>query len=378
METITSTYLIAADGGQSLVRNQLNIPFLGKTHELALFVIDSKTDVDLSHEEIHFSFTKNASTGLFPLKRGRWRIDGSLNKQFKTNGSLSFFDIKEKYAQLTHLDLTLQEPDWFSVFHSHQRYAETFRINRCFLVGDAAHVFSPVGAQGMNTGLQDAYNLAWKLSLVIRKKASDSLLATYNPERQLLAKNIIRHTDRAFKLVSSKSYLAKNFRLRVAPLLLKFLFPNIDKNRLLADFLFKRISQIGISYHRHASFKKVSLGRFPIKTPKPGDRLPFIKFHLNGKEVTIQDKLKQTDFQLFIFTNQAIDYSNIEETYKGILSVEVIPFNQGTALLYKKLGLRNGGYYLIRPDMYIAFRSNQSEIDGVGKFLDNYMRNTTT
>jgi len=290
---------------------------------------------------------------------------------------LSFYGIKETYAKKTLLNVEMEEPEWFSVFHSHQRYAETFRHNKCFLIGDAAHLFSPVGAQGMNTGLQDAYNLAWKLALVIHKKADDSLLATYNKERQLLAKNIIRHTDSAFQLVSSESFFAKNFRLRVAPLLLKFLFPLIEKNRRLADFLFKIISQIEISYHRHASFKKVSRGWFPIKTPKPGDRLPFIKFQLHGKEVNIQDKLKQAGFQLFIFTSQVIDYSKIEDTYKVILSIEVIPFNQGTAPLYNKLGIRNEGYYLIRPDMHIACRSNQSNIDEVGKFLENYLGNPT-
>jgi len=374
-ETVTSSYLLAADGGKSLIRSVLNIPFLGNTHELDLFVIDTKTEVDLSNEEIHFSFTKNGSTGLFPLKNRRWRIDGSITNMLKDKESLSFIGIKKMYAKSTLLNIELQEPEWFSVFHSNQRYAAMFSLNRCFLIGDAAHLFSPVGAQGMNSGLQDAYNLAWKLSLVIHKKASESLLSTYNTERQPPSKKIISNTDRAFQLISSTNFMAKFIRLRIAPGVLKFLLPIIDRNRVLGDFLFKRISQISISYHKLNSFRKTSRGRFPIRTPKPGDRLPFIKFQLHGKEVNIQDKLKQAGFQLFIFTNQAIDYSKIEETYKGILSIEVIPFNQGTAPLYKKLGIRNKGYYLIRPDMHIACRSNQSNIDEVGKFLDNYLGN---
>ena len=87
------------------------------------------------------------------------------------------------------MKVKLYLPQWFSVFHSHQRYASSFQQNRCFLVGDAAHLHSPVGAQGMNTGLQDACNLAWKLALVIQKNAKESLLDTYSAERDGIAKN---------------------------------------------------------------------------------------------------------------------------------------------------------------------------------------------
>jgi 2-polyprenyl-6-methoxyphenol hydroxylase-like FAD-dependent oxidoreductase len=375
-EIVEASYLIAADGGQSLIRKQLNIPFLGKTHQLSLFVLDTRADADLQADEIYFSFTKHASSGIFPLTQGRKRIDGTLSKELNGKKPLAFNDIEKNYADRVSLKIKLYEPEWFSVFHTHQRYASTFRLNRCFLIGDAAHVLSPVGAQGMNTGLQDAYNLAWKLSLVILKKADDPLLDTYQSERQPLAKELIRSTDRAFHLVSDHNFLSETFRLRIAPFLLKTLFPIIEKQRSLGQFLFKGISETGIHYRKNFFTKQASKGIFPRKAPKPGDRLPFIFFNLDGNEINIQNKIKTKEFHLFAFTKQepATEYKKFAEKYQGILSIEVIPFNPGTAILYKKLGIKDEGCYLIRPDMYIAYRSNKPGNDDVERFLHHYLK----
>lgn len=370
-ETVITSYIVAADGGQSPIRNQLNITFLGKTHELSLFVMDSKADAEVSTDEIRFSFTKHASTGMFPLKGGRWRIDGTIPGELKSRQTVAFKDIVEKFTEPTFTNLRLEKPDWFSVFHSHQRYAANFKQNRCFLIGDAAHVFSPVGAQGMNTGMQDAYNLAWKLALVIRKKAPDSLLSTYHAERHQLAKGIVRHTDTAFSVVTSNSFIFKNIRLRIVPVLLRFLLPTIEKNRSFGQFLFKKISEIGISYHHHASIRKVSKGHFPTNAPKPGDRLPFMNFSIDGKQFNIQENLPPTGFHLFLFAPHGLIDYKIAEKYKDVLTVQAIPFEPGTAKLYKRFGIRKEGCYLIRPDMHIAFRSKQ-HISDVDKFLDSY------
>ena len=373
-ETLKTKYLIGADGGRSFVREQLNIPFLGKTHELALFVLDAKAEVDLLANEIYFSFTRNASTGMFPLKDGRWRIDGTLPHNIKRNEDVTFQHVNKWFDDRTPLTIELSEPDWFSVFHSHQRFAAAFRQNRCFLIGDAAHIFSPVGAQGMNSSIQDAYNLAWKLALVIKNEASESLLETYHSERQALAKKIVHSTDRAFHMVSSGSRIAKFFRLRCLPLLLKILFPIIEKNSLFGQFLFKRISEIGISYHKHFSIKKFSNGRFSMRAPKPGDRLPFVKFRHNGLDTSTHEHLEPTSFHLLVFTKRPdrSDYEVWAEKFE-FLSLEVIPYSEETASLFKRFGIRKEGCYLIRPDMYIAYRSKWMDAR-VEKYLDNYLK----
>lgn len=373
-ETLKTKYLIGADGGRSFVREQLNIPFLGKTHELALFVLDAKAEIDLSPNEMYFSFTRNASTGIFPLQGGRWRIDGTLPHQIKRKDDVTFQHVNKRFDDRTPLTIELSEPDWFSVFHSHQRFAAAFRQNRCFLIGDAAHVYSPVGAQGMNSGIQDAYNLAWKLALVIKNEASESLLETYHSERQALAKKIVHSTDRAFHMVSGGSRIAKFFRLRCFPLLLKILFPIIEKNGLFGQFLFKRISEIGISYHKHFSIKKFSNGRFSMRTPKPGDRLPFVKFRHNGLDTSTHEYIEPTSFHLLVFTKKADskEYEMLTEKFRP-LSIRIISYDHEKAPLFKRFGIRNEGCYLIRPDMYIAYRSKWMDAK-VEKYLDNYLK----
>ncbi|NVO11835.1 MAG: FAD-dependent monooxygenase [Bacteroidales bacterium] len=371
-EVIQSDYLIAADGGQSLIRKRLNIPFLGKTHKLTLFVLDSEATVDMQPNEICFSFSEKASTGIFPLKDERWRIDGTIPNELEVKNTITFNDIEETYSQRTHLNIKLQEPQWFSVFHAHQRYAELYRQNRCFLVGDAAHAFSPIGAQGMNTGMQDVYNLAWKLSLVINGKAKESFLNTYNAERQPIAKKLVLSTDRAFQIVSSNKFLAKRIRLNLVPFLLRVLFPIVEKRGYLSRYLFSGISEIGVHYRKNALSNKSSIGIFPFRSPKPGDRLPYILF--DG--INLQDKVKEAKFHLIIFAedSSAGIYKVLAEKYKDILSTEIIPLNAGTANLYKSLGIKKDGCYLVRPDMYIAYRSNKLRIDHFERFFNQYLQ----
>jgi 2-polyprenyl-6-methoxyphenol hydroxylase-like FAD-dependent oxidoreductase len=373
-EIIKTPYLIAADGGQSLVRTQLDIPFPGKTNNITLFLFDGKADVNLAPDEICFSFADNVSSGIFPLTSGRWRIDGTILKDVEANNTVTFHDIAETFAMRTRMNIKLYEPQWFSVFHSHQRYAGLLQKGRCFLLGDAAHVLSPVGAQGMNTGLQDAYNLAWKLSLVIRGKAKVSLLNTYHNERQPIARKLVRYTAKAFYLAASENFFAKKFRLQIAPFLLKSLFPMIQKQRWTGQFIFHAIAETGIHYRKSSLSKEASVGIFPKEAPKPGDRLPFIQFEINGVTANIHDGIKGTGFHLLMFINQQanLEIERMNEKYNDILFIEVIPLNSGAASLYKKLGIKKNGFYLIRPDMHIACRSNLPGIEHYEKLIDRY------
>src|SRR5665648_25817 len=167
-ETITTKYLIAADGARSTIRKQLQIPFVGKTYPISLFVSDCKAIGELSSNQLCFSFSDKTTAGFFPLPSGRWRIDGAISKDLENKDLLTFKDVGKHFREKSRMNVEISEPDWFSVFHVNERYAPSFQLNRCFLVGDAAHIHSPVGAQGMNTGLQDSYNLSWKLAFVLQ------------------------------------------------------------------------------------------------------------------------------------------------------------------------------------------------------------------
>jgi hypothetical protein len=257
------------------------------------------------------------------------------------------------------MKIKLYNPEWFSVSHSNQRYALSYQQNRCFLVGDAAHVFTPVGAQGMNTGLQDAFNLAWKLAFVIQRKAKITLLKTYSSERQCIAKRTALSTGRIYNLVTSQNCITKTFRLYILPYLLKWMLPLIEKHKLLRHFIFKKVSEIGIQYRGKLLSLNASLGTFSAYSPKPGDRLSYIKYHEDGKEVNVQGKVNGKGFHLIIFTKSTTprEIIRIAQKYSDSITMETICYTSETRYLFERFGIENDGCYLIRPDMYIAYRA---------------------
>jgi hypothetical protein len=364
--------LIAADGSHSFIREQLKIPFSGKTYELSLFVYDGKADIDLPPDEICFTFTEKSSAGIFPLKKGRWRVDGTIPRNISSGKEIVFTDIEPGFATRNQLKIKMHDPDWFSVFHSHQQFAGAFKYKRCFMIGDAAHVFSPVGAQGMNTGMQDAYNLAWKLEMTLKGFSNETLLNSYHDERQPLARNMIKSTDRFYRMVTGNGKLDKKIRLQLAPFLIKIFFPIIEKQRIISRYIFNGISEIGIDYRKSPLSLKGYRGLLGLHAPKPGDRLPYFHFTLGGNEVNLQDMADGTLFHLFIFSKSSIPeaFSTYTSQYSGWLKVHHLPFNQGTRQLYKRLGIGETGCYLVRPDMYIAYRSGKLTI----KKLANYLK----
>ena len=374
-ESITTKYLIAADGARSTVRKQLQIPFNGKTFSTALYVSDCKAEGDLSPDQLCFLFSDQATTGIFPLPGGRWRIDGAISMDMKSNDPLTFKNIAKHFREKTRMNVEISEPDWFSVFHVNERYASVFQQKRCFLVGDAAHIHSPVGAQGMNTGLQDSYNLSWKLAFVLQGKANASLPDTYTSERIVVAKNVVRGTDRAFTFVTSRSVFVKLFRVHILPFFLQLILPILVKRESIRHFFFRRISEIGIHYCKSSLSKQSSTGNFPTYAPRPGERLPFINYQADGKMINnIQDQVKSTGFHLFIFSKPSYSdaIKQIAEKYTHLISYEIIPYSLGKDDLFKRFGIVDSGCYLVRPDLYIAYRSAKPDADHFENYLQQF------
>jgi 2-polyprenyl-6-methoxyphenol hydroxylase-like FAD-dependent oxidoreductase len=370
-ETIFARWLVGADGAKSVVRHQLEIPFGGETYPLDLFVLDCKISWPFKDDELSLAFSDTSFAGFFPLLEGRCRVISFVPKEFTGKPHIEFEDINTGFAERMQMDITLYDPNWISTYKAHHRYVSEFKKGRCFLAGDAAHVHSPVGAQGMNTGLHDAYNLAWKLALVIKGRAKDILLSSYQDERLPFARQLVKTTDRAFGVTVSNSAFVKMMRMHVAP----YILSTIVKIRWLAKFMFRTISQIGISYSNSVLTHNASKGIFPSKAPLPGERLPFFVFEdESGNRVNIQrfiaDKL-----QLLLFTKSTAKVANFENLirqYPDILLTQ-IPYTNKSAKLFDAFGIRNDGYYLIRPDLYIAYRCSSLEVQYFLKFLDRFL-----
>jgi len=372
-QSIKTKYIIAADGANSTIRNFLNIPFKGTTYRKPIFILDCKAKTDLFPGEICFALSNSSVAGFFPLHGSRWRIDSSLPKELEKLETITFDHIAKDFHLWTKMNITFQDYEWFSVAHAHQKYAGSIRALNCFLTGDAAHVNTPVGAQGMNTGLQDAFNLAWKLAFVIKQKAKPELLDTYATERLGISKGFARYADTVFKLVTSKNVVVKFFRLYVLKVLLKSLFLLVEKRRIFSRMFFKSISQIDIHYRNSIlSYGGTTDGNFLRNAPRPGDRFPYVEFFYKESKTDNYKILGSVCFNLVVFAKVLPD--EIKKTgEKYNLEVALIKYLPETKKLYKQLGVTNTGYYLVRPDMYIALRSATLNTNHLNNYLQQFL-----
>jgi 2-polyprenyl-6-methoxyphenol hydroxylase-like FAD-dependent oxidoreductase len=378
-EQVRAAWLVGADGAPSTVRHGLDIPFGGTTYPASLFVLDCRLAWPFPDDEAYIAFSTTSFAAFFPMTAGRWRVISILPDDVAPKETITFADVARGFAARMQMKVVLSDPQWLSVYHSHHRAAATFQQGRCFLVGAAAHVHSPVGGQGMNTGLQDAHNLAWKLALVITGHAAPRLLSTYTEERLPVAQRLVRTTDRVFNLTLSQNRLLRFWIMYLAPKALALVL----REKHLARLAFTTIAQIGIHYRQNRLAQHASRGAFPRQAPRPGDRLPYVEFaEEGGNIVNIQDCVKGAAFHLLLFPGTSVTprvpaLAAVAETFASTIRVQTIPLTPTTQPLYQRLGMGQGGCYLVRPDLYIAYRSVGFNAAHLQQYLARFLLHPT-
>jgi hypothetical protein len=249
--------------------------------------------------------------------------------------------------------IEVERVNWFSTYRVHHRVADRFRKGSAFLLGDAAHIHSPVGGQGMNTGIGDAVNLAWKFAAVVHRRANASLLDSYEPERMAFARRLVATTDRAFTGVTSSGPIARRVRLNIVPLLMSLLF----KFSTVRRFMFCRISQTALNY-RGSSLSERRAGAV-----HGGDRLPWVKAASNGVGNNF-DSLTSLDWQVHVYGDVTPEFQAVCEDRK--LSLHVFPWRQEM----RQAGLRRDAVYLVRPDGYVALADPAAKAGTMTSYLD--------
>jgi hypothetical protein len=235
-----------------------------------------------------------------------------------------------------------------------------FSEGRCFLAGDSAHIHTPAGAQGMNTGIQDGYNLAWKLAWVLKHQASEGLLDSYNEERLPNAEALMKTTDRFFNLAAGKNPIFAFIRLYIFPYVAQFLF-SLDA---VKRFVFPRISQIAINY-RGSSLGK-TIGSFKVKA---GDRMPW--FEIDGK--SIYDFLHDPVFHLLIFSEGKTEIPPLPEElmkrWEGKIDSHFYDLSEKAKELF---GTERSFFLILRPDNYIGMISDDFSPEIVSNYLARF------
>jgi len=356
---IKADWLIGADGAKSQVRHQLDVPFKGGTYNNIFIVADTFAKWPWGHDCLSLCLTDKSFAGLFPMKgEDRFRVIGTFPKQFIPTEVSDFSEIQKVVQKQMKIDVNFTYTNWFSIYHVHHRCVNSFTHNKIFLAGDAAHVHSPAGGQCMNTGLQDAYNLAWKLALVVNGEADKKLLISYNEERLPIARRLVKTTDRAFSVTSSDKWHFKILRLYIVPPILSRLL-SIKRFGL---FAFKTISQIGIHYKK--SFLSYSESNNLLQA---GQLVPFAK--INSK--IIDEHLKFTGFTILLFDTILRDEqkSEIENSFLVKFKFSEIPRDKINEDAFKKFHVKTSAMFLIRPDNYIGFASESISITDLKKYL---------
>ncbi len=353
VETCESAYIAGCDGAHSTVRETLQIGFAGGTYNHLFYVADVNASGAAINGDIHIGLDAADFLVIFPLKgEGRARLIGTVREDAEhRQENLGWNDVSKRAIEGMRIDV--ERVNWFSTYRVHHRVADHFRRGNAFLLGDAAHIHSPVGGQGMNTGIGDAVNLAWKLAAVLRGRADASLLDSYEPERIAFARRLVATTDRVFTGVTSTGAFDRLVRLNIVPFLMPFLF----KFTAVKHLMFRTVSQAAVNY------RASSLSEGRAGDVHGGDRLPWVKPDSNGAGDNFTP-LTSLDWQVHVYGEAPPEIKAVCDERK--LPLHIFPWHPEIG----RTGLQRNAVYLLRPDGHVALANPEGSAAAVATYLD--------
>ena len=336
-QVIRAEYMVGCDGAHSPVRHQLGSSFEGSTVPKLFYVTDvTLSSTVINKDELFIFLVKNGFAIFFPMEGvGHYRIVGILPGKIPDE-NITFKEVESIIKPQLQTPVEFKEVRWFSTYKVNSRKGGSFMNGRCFIAGDAAHIHTPAGGQGMNTGIQDAYNLAWKLAYVITQKANPSLLETYNSERIENARHLLRTTDRMFDIMAGSNPFWNFIRLSIIPLAANFVF----KNSTLNKKIFPLLSQIGIAYPNSSLTVPSAIGKI-----KAGERMPYFIFS-NGKKIF--EYLAAPAFKILYFGSG----NSYIQTHEIKFKISTFSFCEIPRNLFNDAV---DFYIFLRPDNYIVY-----------------------
>ena len=333
-EACLARFIAGCDGAHSLVRETIATGFPGGDYRQLFYVADVEAEGPAVNGELNIDFDEADFLGVFPIAgEGRARLIGTVrDDRADRPEDLQFGDVSGR--AISHMQVQVRKVHWFSTYHVHHRVADRFRQGRAFLLGDAAHIHSPAGGQGMNTGIGDAINLAWKLAAVIRGEAPDRLLDSYEAERIPFARKLVTATDRVFTFATAEGGFADILRTRIAPILLR----TVTRFAAFREFLFRTVSQTTLEY------RGGPLSSGHVGAVHGGDRLPWA--NIGG--IDNFTSLAQIAWQVHVYGAAVAELT--DWCASRSMPLQVFAWQNR----YGEVGLTRDAAYLLRPDSYVA------------------------
>jgi 2-polyprenyl-6-methoxyphenol hydroxylase-like FAD-dependent oxidoreductase len=369
---IDAAWIGGCDGARSTVRERSGIAFAGAPYEHVFYVADTVATGGMVADEVNVYLWRDGFHLLFPMRGAdHWRVVGILPENLRGRDGVTFNDVVPSLQHEAGAELAFRSCAWFSTYRIHHRRAVRFRDRRCFLLGDAAHIHSPVGAQGMNTGLQDAYNLGWKLALVVSERTDPALLDSYEAERVPIAERLLNTTDRGFRLVVSDSWLAGLFRTKVLARIGAFA---MSQKRIQA-FAFRTVSQTGIHY-RWGPLSKMA-EPLPSNAPLAGDRFPWLRleFETGGAREDSFKRLDDLHFHLIVVGQAA---PGPVPGFGELLRVHVVPAESDNSAELARARIPQPSFYVLRPDGHVGLCGSRADTAAIARYATDTLHFTAT
>ena len=375
-EIVETPWLLGCDGAHSTTRHALGMEFEGEPYDESFILADVRLETALPRDHVHLFFGDDGILGVIPFADDRWRMVANIPPESRdqTLAEVALDEVQTLADHRGPAGLRLTDPVWMSRFHISHRKVRQFRKLRVFLAGDAAHIHSPAGGQGMNTGIQDAFNLAWKLALVVRGRAPAQLLGSYQIEREPVARSVLNLTDRITRLATMRNSLVQSVR--------DFLLPVVSGIDFVGERIADRLAELDISYRSSPVVENHGAGRI-----RAGDRAPDADlraendrarrlFELFGKPRHVlllflgaggsaTGKADQLNAAMADLPNDLID------SYRIIRGQSDAPaeLRDVSGLAHAAYGLFDGGVILVRPDGYIAYRNGDFDAVALRSYL---------
>ena len=365
LETTSAPWVIGCDGAHSATRHALGFDFEGSQYRESFLLADVRAATGLGRERIHLFLGDDGILGLFPFGDERWRVVANIPPESRDQNlpEVTLDEVQRLVNERGPAGTGLTDPVWLSRFHISHRMVREYQKLRVFLAGDSAHIHSPAGGQGMNTGIQDAFNLAWKLALVIRGRASAQLLGSYQLEREPVARGVLNLTDRITRMATMRNSVAQTVR--------DFLIPMVSGIDFVAEKLAEQLSELTVNYRQSPLSENHGSGK-----PRAGDRAPDAELRDDqGRAHRIHELLQTPRFVLLLFIGGQPGSETQAAEIAGALAtlpaetVATYAISRGVSatradlrdisgLAHAAYGLTNGGCVLLRPDGYIGYRSD--------------------
>jgi 2-polyprenyl-6-methoxyphenol hydroxylase-like FAD-dependent oxidoreductase len=381
-EQVSVRYVVGCDGAHSTVRRLAGIGFTGGSYPQTFVLADVEAD-GVAPGAAHAFLSGSGMLFFFPLLHpATWRILAMRPPTDPTppDAPVALDEVQALTDTYTGGTVSVRDPVWMTNFRLHHRAATRYRAGRVFLAGDAAHIHSPAGAQGMNTGIQDAVNLAWKLAHALHGVDDPALLDSYHTERAPVGRMVLRLTDRAFTAATSINPVVRTLRTRLAPRLI----PLLLKPRTLRAYGFRVLAELAIRYRR--SPLSVDGPNPPRRGPKAGDRLPDAAIVHNGQPTSLHRLVAAPGWHLLLcgpaHSWAATEVTSLAQRHTGILAVHHLTapgsgdrasHDSGSALRLLGLTPTDTALYLVRPDGHVGYRAGGTNLTILSGYVHRWL-----